>query len=53
VAHLNTSAQALSQDKDQIQHQLVRFSKPIVGGSKLLVCGLKLFNLGALLLSRC
>jgi hypothetical protein len=53
VAHLNTSTQALRQDEDEIQHQLIRFFKPIVGGSKLLVCGLKLFNLGALLLTRC
>jgi hypothetical protein len=37
VAHLNISAQALSEDEDQIQHQLIGFAKPIMGGSKLLV----------------
>jgi hypothetical protein len=51
VAHLNISAQALSEDEDQIQHQLIGFAKPIMGGSKLLVRDLKLLNFGALLLS--
>jgi len=50
LAHLNASAEALSEDEDQIQHQLIGFSKPIMGGAKLLVCGLKLLIFGALLL---